>query len=199
MVYRLEKTGYRYARRHDTGFRDMSPLTVALGSLNPVKLAATRAAVGRVFPLATVASVDVQSSGPAQPIGDDAAAAGALERADGARRVGDADYGIGLEGGVRQLPGGGWGVCAWAAVVDGDGRVALGGGPIVPLPASAADQVLAGEELGSVMDRLVGAPDTRKGAGAYGILTGGLLDRTMAFEQALLVALTQFVRPEAYR
>jgi len=102
--------------------------TVALGSLNPVKLAATRAAVERVFPKSTVFSVDIQSSGPAQPIGDDATAAGALERAGEARQAGDADYGIGLEGGIRQLPGGGWGVCTWAAVVERGGRTALGGG-----------------------------------------------------------------------
>jgi inosine/xanthosine triphosphatase len=173
--------------------------TVALGSLNPVKLAATRAAVERVFPKSTVFSVDIQSSGPAQPIGDDATAAGALERAGEARHAGDADYGIGLEGGIRQLPGGGWGVCTWAAVVERGGRTALGGGPIVGLPPSVVEQVLAGEELGSVMDRLVGATETRKGAGAYGILTSGLLDRTAAFEQALLLALSVFRRPVAVR
>ena len=170
-------------------------LTVALGSLNPVKLAATRAAVERVFPQSTVVSLDIQSSGPAQPLGDDATVAGALERARDARQACDADYGIGLEGGVRQLPGGGWGVCTWAAVVERGGRNALGGGPIVGLPPAVAEQVLAGEELGSVMDRLVGATETRKGAGAYGILSGGLVDRTGAFEQALLLALSVFRRP----
>ena len=173
--------------------------TVALGSLNPVKLPATQAAVERVFPKSSVVSLDIQSSGPAQPIGDDATTAGAVEPAGEARRACDADYGIGLEGRIRQLPGGGWGVCTWAAVVDRGGRIALGGGPIVGLPPSAAEHVLAGEELGSVMDRLVGATETRKGAGGYGTLTGGLLDRTAALEQALLLALSVFRPPGAYR
>jgi inosine/xanthosine triphosphatase len=165
-------------------------LIVVLGSRNPVKLAATQAAVGQVLPHALVHSLDIGSVAAAQPIGDEATAAGAIERARHARDVRSADYSVGLEGGVRRMPGGGWGLCSWAAVVDAEGRLAIGGGPIVPLPPSVAEQVLAGEELGTVMDRLTGATDTRLGWGAYGILTDGLIDRRMALQHALVVALT---------
>lgn len=174
--------------------------TVVLGSQNAVKLAATRQAVMRVLPATIVITAVVESSAAAQPIGDEATASGAIDRACQALLTTEEPrYGIGLEGGIRQVPGGGWGVCTWAAVVDREGRLGLGGGPVVTLPASVADQVLAGEELGVVMDRLVGAIDTRSGPGAYGILTGGALDRTTAFEQALLIALTVLLRPASYR
>ena len=42
--------------------------------------------------------------------------------------------------------------------------------------------IRGGVELGHAMDALVGAHDTKRGAGAVGILTGGLVDRQRAYE-----------------
>jgi non-canonical (house-cleaning) NTP pyrophosphatase len=61
---------------------DLSTLRrVAVGSANPVKLAAARAVLARVAPEAEVVGVEVASGVPAQPWGDDETRRGALTRA----------------------------------------------------------------------------------------------------------------------
>jgi non-canonical (house-cleaning) NTP pyrophosphatase len=55
-----------------------------------------------------------------------------------------------------------------------------------------------GVELGVAMDRLVGARDTKRGRGAVGILTGGLVDRQRAYEVLVAYALAPFMTSELY-
>ena len=59
--------------------------SIAVGSTNPVKLAAARAVLGALAPSATIASVAVASTVPDQPFGDDETIRGALARASAAR------------------------------------------------------------------------------------------------------------------
>jgi non-canonical (house-cleaning) NTP pyrophosphatase len=61
-----------------------------------------------------------------------------------------------------------------------------------------ARRVLAGEELGEVVDSLVGAP-TRGTRGAWGVLTCDLAGRRDAFRLAVLAAFAPFYNPAAYR
>ena len=64
-----------------------TPLSVAVGSANPVKLAAARAVLAWAAPGATVESVTVPSGVPDQPFGDEETITGARNRARAAREA----------------------------------------------------------------------------------------------------------------
>ncbi len=169
-------------------------MQVVLGSTNRAKLMATQAVIKRVFPDSSVQSVTVAVDVPVQPIGDEQTQAGAIARARTAISASGADFGIGMEGGLRQTNAG-WSLCSWAAVVDAVGTVGVGGGGILLLPPRVVERVLAGEELSPVMDELAQATETRQGLGASGILSGGLIDRGHIFEDALICALVPWLHP----
>jgi len=88
--------------------------------------------------------------------------------------------------------------CAWAAVVDSGGKQGVGGSLAMQLPSSVARLIREGTELGHAMDQLVGAHDTKRGAGAVGILTDGMVDRQRAYEVLVMYALAPFVTPTLY-
>src|SRR5688572_30530815 len=107
--------------------------TVAVGSGNPVKLAAVMEVLEGVWPGARVEAQPVPSGVADQPFGDDETIRGARERAMAARRALDADVGIGLEGGVVESSSG-MRTCAWCVIVHRDGREGTGGSLAMPLP-----------------------------------------------------------------
>ncbi len=170
---------------------------VAVGSTNPVKLAAVQWVIGQIWPAARVEALAVDPGVPAQPLSDEQMVAGARARAAAACAALDADLGVGLEGGVHRSP---WGLLltSWVAVVDRAGRQGLGSGGRLPLPPVLAAAVLAGEELGPAVDKLAGQHDTKRGPGAVGILTGGLVRRDEAFRVATVYAMAGFLHPLWY-
>jgi inosine/xanthosine triphosphatase len=167
---------------------------VAVGSTNPVKVAAVQAVVARIAPRATVEGTSVASGVPDQPFGDDETIRGARGRAVAARISLDADLGVGVEGGVVEMPDGSMRTCAWAAVASSDGRDAVGGSLAMPLPDAVARLIRErGMELGHAMDELTRQTETKHGAGAVGILTAGLVDRQRAYEVLVAYALAPFL------
>lgn len=179
-----------------------SPLTldalthVVVGSTNPVKIGAVRAVIGRVAPQARVEGLALDSTVAAQPWGDDETIRGALARARGALALGGGELGVGIEGGVVESADGTLRTCAWAAVVTRDGREGTGGSLAMPLPPVVAADIRKGLELGHAIDRLTGGHDTKKGAGAVGVLTAGAIDRQRAYEILVTYALAPFLAPE---
>jgi inosine/xanthosine triphosphatase len=166
---------------------------IAVGSKNPVKLAAARVVMTRLVPDVTVEAVEVTSGVPDQPFGDEETIRGAVARARGAREKLSCDFGIGLEGGVVEMPDGGMRTCAWAAVVSRSGRHGVGGSLAMPLPDAVAEMIRGGLELGHAMDQLTSATNTKHGAGAVGILTAGLVDRQAAYEVLVAYAISPFL------
>lgn len=171
--------------------------SIAVGSGNPVKLAAAKAVLSWAAPGASVTARAVPSGVPDQPFGDDETIAGARERAIRAREALDADLGVGLEGGVVDGPAG-MRSCAWCVVVHRDGREGIGGSLAMPLPDAVAAMIRGGEELGHAMDKLVAERGTKHGKGAVGILTAGRIDRQGAYEVLVTYALAPFVTPALY-
>ena len=166
---------------------------VAVGSLNPVKIGAVRSVVGYLVPAARVEGIAVPSGVGEQPWGDDETIRGALARARAARTAMDADWGIGIEGGVISLPDGGVRTCAWAAIVSRQGREGLGGSLSLELPPRVAALVRGGLELGHAMDEVTGAHDVKRGLGAVGILTRGLVTRERAYEVLVAYAASPLI------
>jgi len=172
-------------------------MKIAVGSLNPVKIAAARGALERLYPEAEFISVSAESGVSANPRSDEEAIAGAKNRARAARELAGADLGVGLEGGTAEIDGIHM-TAGWCALCDGENYHIGGGGHIVLPPE--ADRLVAREglELGAAMDRLSGGENTKQKSGAIGILTGGLSSRRQAYENIILYALAPLVSPELY-
>ncbi len=163
---------------------------VAVGTLNPVKLAATRRVIQYYWPEAEVTAVDVPSGVSPQPWGIEETIAGARHRACLARKRLDADVGVGLEGGIEEIPQvDGVFLTGWAAVCTREGRVFLGSGGRVLLPPKMVQALREGRELGEVMDAYSGYRNTKHTTGSVGILTLGFVDRESQFAVALAYAL----------
>jgi inosine/xanthosine triphosphatase len=172
--------------------------SIAVGSSNPVKVGAVRAVLAPLAPAARIDGIAVASTVPDQPFGDDETIRGALARASAARDALGADVGVGIEGGVVEEPDGSMRTCAWAVIVDTDGRMGTGGSLAMSLPDSVAAMIRGGMELGHAMDRVVGEHGTKHGKGAVGILTAGLVDRQSAYEVLVTYALAPFLSPELF-
>jgi len=163
---------------------------VAIGSENPVKLNA----VERVVPDAESVAVAVESGVPEQPWGREETVRGASNRAGVALAATDANYGVGIEGGVaeRAVPGGVW-LVMWAAVTDGT-DTHLGAGPSLRLSESVAERLRDGEELGPVLDDELGREELGRQEGAIGVYTAGRVSRTDALVDAVAGAFGPFLR-----
>ncbi|HET7037936.1 MAG TPA: inosine/xanthosine triphosphatase [Thermomicrobiaceae bacterium] len=168
---------------------------LALGSTNPAKRAAVERVAAALFPACQLATVDVPSGVPAQPWSDEETARGALARAEAARAALDADYGVGIESGVAEGPGGRLYAVSWAAAVDRAGRTGLGASERFALPPELAVRLRAGAELGPLLDELTGARGLSRRQGAVGILTQGRRDRAAILEPAVLHAFVALLEP----
>ncbi len=177
--------------------RPLEVRLVAVGSTNPVKVAAARRVIHYFWPEAEVVAVQVASGVSATPWGVEETVAGARQRALRARAQLDADLGVGLEGGLEDVPEArGIFLSGWAAVATRDERVYLGSGGRAPLPPSLVEAVRRGEELGPAMDRLSGQENTKHTVGSVGILTRGFVQRESQFAVALAYALVPLLHPE---
>ncbi|WP_266075285.1 inosine/xanthosine triphosphatase [Haladaptatus caseinilyticus] len=190
----------------------MGTMRVGVGSRNPVKIAAVEAVFDNLGETSErvmservmservmserviVESVAVESGVAEQPFGEAETVEGAETRARRARRsASEFDLGIGLEGGVADVPGSnGLFLIMWAAVTDGE-TVGRGAGSRLQLPDSVARRIRDGEELGPIMDDVLGESEVAKKKGAAGALTSGIIDRQEALEHAVAGALAPFV------
>ncbi len=172
--------------------------TVAVGSLNPVKLAAVDAVISRLSSKVTVVAVEASSGVSDQPWGDAMTKHGALNRAQGALETANAQLGVGIEGGVVQEEDGSVRTCAWAAAIDRDGRVSYGGSMSLLLPNRVVALLHEGRELSKAMDIVANQTATGRGQGVVGILTGELIDRQRAYEPLVMYALAPWIAPRYY-
>lgn len=167
-------------------------IIIAVGSTNPIKIAAATAVLSRAFAGAQFAPVEVASGVPEQPWGDEQTRQGAFNRASRALEQTGGNFGLGLEGGVLETSVGLM-TCAWCAMVNRNGLAGYGGGVRMLLPPQVARIVRQNGELGPAMDALVNQPNTKQKEGAVGILTNGLSSRQTAYEQLVAMAAAPFV------
>lgn len=115
----------------------------------------------------------------------------------------EANYFIGLEGGLFSLADGGDEATAflqsWAFVTDGE-LESFGSSGAVPVPVSIARAVLAGgQSLGVVIDLVAQQRNVRSKQGTWGILTRDLVSRQNSFELAVLNAMAPFYNKTVYQ
>jgi inosine/xanthosine triphosphatase len=175
----------------------MSIIKIAVGSTNPVKVTAVQTIVTQIWPDVEIIPLNAPSGVAEMPMSDSECIAGARNRAQAARELAEADMGIGLEGGAHQN-GVNLYLVGWSVAVTSDGREGVGGSGRLPLPPIIARRLLAGEELGPVMDDLLGEANVKQKGGAIGALTAGLIPRPQALAVAVAYALAPFVAPDFY-
>ena len=169
---------------------------VAVGSMNPVKLAAARE-LGRYAPF-TFSSARVPSGIAPQPFGYEETMRGAVNRAKAAlSAVRGGAFGLGLEGGIRDDGDRSW-AFACCAIVSPDGRLGRGTTGELELPPSVRSLVIDGLELGHAIDRAFQRSNTKETVGAIGVLTDGRIDRVRFYAQAVHLAYVPFLHPEIY-
>jgi inosine/xanthosine triphosphatase len=167
-------------------------MKIAIGSLNPVKVAAVELVVRQVWPDAEISSIKANSGVSDMPNGDDEMIQGAFNRAKNALEMSDADLAFGNEGGVVENPKGMF-LTGWTVAMHRDGRVGMGGGGRTIMPEKIANEIRKGRELGPVMDEVLNDKDTKKKEGAVGTFTNGLISRKEAFALEARNALSVFV------
>jgi inosine/xanthosine triphosphatase len=171
-------------------------LIIAVGSQNRIKVDAVRTSLKHINPEAIIKDVLVKTNIPSQPWGDDQIIHGAITRAKLALEIAKADLGIGLESGVIHNSFG-YFTNAWCAICDSKGQISVGGGFSVELPPQVVDELKAGADLGQAMSR-INTPHLHSSVGAIGVLTNNLLNRSKAYENIILCALTRYLRPDLY-
>ncbi len=144
-----------------------------------------------------VSGVKVPSGVAEQPMSDDEARRGAINRAENASKEQPADFWVGLEGGVEDHNGE-MRACAWIAIKSKEGKIGTGRTGTFILPAKVRELVMQGIELGTADDRVFGRTNSKQENGAVGILTGDVITRTANYAGAVILALIPFKQTELY-
>ena len=172
---------------------------VVVASENPVKIEAVRCGFERMFPgwRFEIEGLSAPSGVSEQPLSDQEALQGAINRAQNAMRSApQATYWVGVEGGV-QAEQDGMSAFAWI-VVQSRGMLGKGRTGTFYLPPAIADLVNQGFELGQADDIVFGKSNSKQENGAIGLLTGDVIDRTGLYEQAVILALIPFKNAARY-
>jgi inosine/xanthosine triphosphatase len=144
----------------------------------------------------TSRGVSVPSGVPDQPISDATTLLGAQNRAANARALEpDADYWVGIEGGIDEDETGLLRNFAWVVVIAKDGRIGKARTATYYLPKETAELVRGGMELGKADEVVFGGRNSKQKNGSVGLLTGDVIDRRGYYVEAVVLALIPFKNP----
>lgn len=175
-------------------------MDVFVGSHNPVKIKAVRLAFQRVWPRKKwqVSGIKVASGVSDQPMSAEESIIGARQRAQLALTYAEADYGVGIEGGL-QLVSGQYFDCGWVVVIDRQGREGVGATIKIIVPPALMDLVLQHQmELGVANDHLFAQSNSKQQQGHFGLMTKNAVTRTSAYRDGVIAALARFIRADVF-
>lgn len=174
-------------------------MKVAVGSKNPVKIEAVRLAFAAIWPEEewTVEGIEVSSGVSDQPMSDAEAIEGARNRARHALEKTNADYGVGLEGGLHQI-GEQHFDCGWVAVRDKKGNEGIGSTVRVATPPRIVEMIMQGIELGTASDIAFKRNNIKQQEGFFGMMTKNVITRTDGYRDGVIVALSRFIHPHLF-
>lgn len=174
-------------------------LRVIVGSKNPVKVGCTREAFTQAIGnVGLVEGVDALSNIPAQPRSEEETLLGAKNRSTHAKSlVPEADYWVGIEGGVDEDPQGMY-AFAWIYVLHRSGKSSQSKTGTFYLPPRVVALIQDGMELGHADDLVFQAQNSKQQGGSVGLLTHGLITREAYYQQAMVLALIPFLNESLY-
>ena len=173
-------------------------MKIAVGSTNPVKVKAVENVMKKIYDDVEVVAVNVDSGVSQMPLSEDEGIKGAINRARGSMEMVGADLGVGLEGFMTENMGRHF-LSGWCAIIDNEGETTLSGCYKIELPPIIVKKVLEGQELGPVVDEIMGLTNTKQKMGASGILTKGLIPRQKGWEFAVIYAMTKKLKPDLFK
>ncbi|HDR50177.1 MAG TPA: non-canonical purine NTP phosphatase [Mariniphaga anaerophila] len=172
-------------------------MKIVIASENPVKMNAVKKGFRAFFRDIEAECITTSSGVSAQPLTDRETQLGARNRvAEARKRIHDADFWVGIEGGVQSEEKGlaafAW-IVIYSAGKTGEARTAT-----FFLPPKVAHLVAGGFELGDANDLVFKESNSKQKNGAVGLLTHNAIDRTELYRQAVIMALIPFVNPGLY-
>jgi inosine/xanthosine triphosphatase len=175
-------------------------MNIAIGSTNPVKIAATLKGFQKVWPKQKweAQGFAVSSGVSAQPMSDKETIQGGRNRADAALAAcPEAEYGVGLEGGIQQI-GDQWFDCGWIIVHRRDGKEGIGSSIRMQTPAKMIKMVEQGMELGDIVDQLCEVKNAKQANGHFGLMSNNIITRESGYTDGVVAALVAFLQPELF-
>lgn len=174
-------------------------MKVAVGSTNPTKINAVRLAFKKVWPTISwqVISIEAPSGISNQPMSDRESIRGARNRAKYALKIGRADFGVGLEGGMQKI-GNHYFDCGWMVIVDKKGVEGVASTLRMIVPPQMVHLIKNGKELGEVIDIIFKTENAKQKEGHFGLMTDKVLTRTNGYADAVIAALARFIHPEVF-
>jgi inosine/xanthosine triphosphatase len=173
---------------------------IVIASTNPVKINAVKNAFFKLLPdsIFEWQPMDGPSGVSDQPMSDAETRLGACNRVKAIRdHYPDADYWVGIEGGVDFDEKGEMIAFAWVVIENGKHLGKARSGSFY-LPPSITDLVRVGKELGDADDIVFGQQNSKQKNGAIGLLTKNLVDRSGLYEHAVILAFVPFYNPQLY-
>jgi inosine/xanthosine triphosphatase len=158
--------------------------TVVVASHNPVKSQAAMAGFRAVFQDDDIHLIEVSTDSGVNP------------QPKGAVETLQADFWVGIEGGVNDQDGE-MSAFAWVSILGGR-QVGKGRTATFYLPPAVAELVRSGMELGQADDIVFQRENSKRENGAIGLLSGNAITRAMLYEQAVVMALLPFRNPGLY-
>ena len=173
-------------------------MKVAVGSLNPAKIAGVRLAFAKYFPDFELQPVNSSAVAKAQPRGLEEMTAGATARAKFALSKAGGDYGVGVEAGIFTI-GEVYFDNQVAAIADSRGRVTLGHSAGYMLPHDAMEKLFEdGRELERWAEEVSGIKEVGDKGGLINFLTKGKMSRADLTEQCVITALAPRLHKDIY-
>lgn len=176
-------------------------MKILVGSKNPVKIDAVRVALSNYFDNIEVIGYEVESGVSTQPIGEETFI-GAKNRALNLKLLysknnKDAELFVGIEGGITKMYDR-WFAFGCMCIIDNNDNIGFGTSPHFELPISVVEKLLNGIELGTVMDEIQNAENTKQKNGAIGYFTNGVMNRKELYVEGLKVAIIPFINKDKF-
>lgn len=173
---------------------------IVIASKNPVKVNATKQAFAALFPDEPVeySEISVASNVSDQPLSSSETLTGARNRSTNARtQFPDADFYVGIEGGVEQTDYG-MESLAWIAVTDASGKISVGRSGSFLLPPPVVAMINNGHTMSEAGKPIFNKENYHQKEGAIGALSDNAVTRTSWYTQAIILALIPFKNSDLY-
>lgn len=173
-------------------------MRIAVGSTNPVKFQAVENAFSHYFTAIEIISIKVDSDVPIQPYNEEIKK-GAENRARKALKATNAEYSVGLEGGIIELYETAY-IAGYCAIINQNFECHGSWGSFWECPPLVLKQLKSTKkELGTVIDELSKRTNTKQTEGAIGIFSKGVIVRELVTRHAVIYALIPFLNEQFYR
>lgn len=173
-------------------------MLISVGSTNPTKIQPVSDVFSHHFKDCKVRGVSVPSGVSEQPMDIDEMYKGALNRAINAlQAVKDADYGVGIEGGIHKQSFG-WFEHSIVVIVNKKREIGIGASGGLVLPEIIMDSIHKGKNLEEAIDSHFNTNKIGEGMGMFGIFTKGVVTRSEGVRHGVAFALGRFLHSHVY-